>query len=117
MAIFKNLKVWEKAHSLVLAIYTITKRFPEEEKFGIVSQVRRSASSIPTNIVEGCKKNSTKEFIHFLNIAETSLEETKYHLILSKDLNYIEKKDFERLNAECEEIGRMITGLEKKLKP
>jgi four helix bundle protein len=116
MAIFKNLKVWQKAHNLVLAIYTSTRNFPENEKYGLVSQIRRSAGSIPTNIVEGCKKNSSKEFVHYLNIAETSLEETKYHLILSKDLKYISETAFDLLSKDCEEIGRMISGLEKKLK-
>ncbi|MCB4790321.1 MAG: four helix bundle protein [Elusimicrobia bacterium] len=116
MAIFKNLKVWEKAHQLVLSIYVITKTFPEEEKFGLISQIRRAASSVPTNIVEGCKKNSNREFIHFLNIAETSLEETKYHLILSRDLKYISTTDTEVIYRECEEIGKMISGLKKKLK-
>ncbi|MCX5782615.1 MAG: four helix bundle protein, partial [Elusimicrobia bacterium] len=81
----------------MLSIYKKTKIFPEDEKFGLVSQLRRSAGSIPSNIVEGFKRNSRKEYLHFLNIAETSLEETKYHLILSKDLNYLEENAYNLL--------------------
>ena len=77
---FKDLKVWEKSHSLVLKIYKITGSFPCEEKYGLTSQIRRSVSSIPTNIVEGYKRKTTKDYLHFLNISETSLEETKYLL-------------------------------------
>ncbi len=80
---FRDLKVWQKSHDLTLKIYRITGQFPSEEKFGIISQLRRTASSILTNIVEGFKRRSTKEHSHFLNIADSSLEETKYHLILS----------------------------------
>lgn len=115
MAIFRNLKVWEKAHNLVLEVYSITKKFPDEEKFGLISQIRKSASSVPTNIVEGCKKSTGRDFLRFLNIAETSLEETKYHLILSKDLKYISQENFKILYEKCEEIGRMLSGLKKKV--
>lgn len=83
---FRDLVAWQKAHELTLAIYRITGTFPQDEKFGIVSQLRRSASSIATNIVEGHKRNGRRDFLHFLNLADASLEETKYHLILSKDL-------------------------------
>ncbi|RLF34767.1 MAG: four helix bundle protein, partial [Thermoplasmata archaeon] len=89
MKTFKELKVWQKAHQLVLEIYKITRSFPKEERFGLVIQIRRSVSSIPTNIVEGFKRKSKKDFAHFLNIAESSLEETKYHLLLAHDLKYI----------------------------
>jgi len=112
---FRDLKVWDKAHQLVLDIYKITKKFPNEEKFGLVSQLRRSASSIPSNIVEGFKRTSKKDFAHFINIAESSLEEAKYELLLSFDLNYIKKEDFDNLSEKCDEIGRMLHGLHKKL--
>jgi four helix bundle protein len=77
MKTFKELKVWEKSHNLVLNIYKLTQKFPSEEKFGLVSQLRRSASSVPTNIAEGFKRNSLKDYLHFLNLSESSLEETK----------------------------------------
>ena len=112
---FRDLKVWQKSHNLTLKIYRITKQFPGEEKFGIISQLRRSASSIPTNIVEGFKRRSAKEYNYFLNIADSSLEETKYHLILSSDLEYLSKEDFNELEELCNEIGRMLNGLQKKL--
>lgn len=115
MKTFKELKVWNKAHGLVLDIYKVTKKFPVDEKFGLSAQIRRSVASVPTNIVEGFKRKSNKEWLHFLNIADASLEETKYHLILSSDLGYIDSGMLIDLTKRCEEIGRMITGLQKKL--
>lgn len=117
MKTFKDLKVWQKSHELALEIYKITKLYPAEEKFGLVSQLRRSASSIPANIVEGFKRRSKKDFAHFVNIAEGSLEETKYTLFLSYELGYLDKNKFEELNKACDEIGRMLNGLYKKLNP
>ena len=76
---FRDIKVWEKAHKLVLEIYKITGKFPSHEKYGLTAQIRRSAASVPTNIAEGYKRKSDKDFLHFLNIADSSLEETKYH--------------------------------------
>lgn len=113
---FRELVVWQKAHALTLDLYRITKAFPQDEKFGIVSQLRRSASSIATNIVEGHKRNGRKDFLHFLNLAEASLEETKYHLILSRDLAYLGESDFEKLNLKCEEVGRILCGFQKSLR-
>ena len=112
---FRDLLVWQKSHNLVLRIYRCTEAFPNGEKFGLVSQIRRSAASIPTNIVEGQKRKSSKDFLHFLNLADSSLEETKYHLILSKDLGYLKLKDFDDLMMLCDEIGRMLSGLQKNL--
>ncbi|WP_026894351.1 four helix bundle protein [Clostridiisalibacter paucivorans] len=112
---FEDLKVWQKAHELTLKIYKITKVFPEEEKFRLTNQICRSASSVPTNIVEGRGRYHNKEFKHFLYIARGSLEETKYHLILSKDLNYISKQNYEELMDLSIEIGKMLSGLIKSL--
>ena len=114
MKTFQDLLVWQKAHKLVLEIYKITREFPRDEKFGIVAQIRRSVSSIPSNIVEGLKRKSRKDFAHFLNIADASLEETKYHLILARDLEYLSQMDYKRLNELSDEIGRMLCGLQKK---
>jgi len=113
---FKELKVWQKAHQLVLEIYKITRSFPKEERFGLVIQIRRSVSSIPTNIVEGFKRKSKKDFAHFLNIAESSLEETKYHLLLAHDLKYISNTVYNKLLKLCDEIGKMLNGLQRSLK-
>jgi four helix bundle protein len=89
MKTFRELKVWQKAHQMVLKIYQTTKTFPGDEKYGLTSQVRRSAASVATNIVEGFKRRSDKDFARFLNTADASLEETKYHLILARDLRYM----------------------------
>ncbi len=115
MKTFRDLKVWQKAHSLVLEIYKITKNFPVEERFGLISQLRRAGSSIPTNIVEGFKRKSNREYSHFLNLAEASLEETKYHFILSKDLGYLSIGKFDEMNERCDELGKMLFGLKKAL--
>ena len=112
---FRDLIVWQKAHLLVLGIYKVTKSFPSEEKFGLASQLRRSAASVPTNIVEGYKRKSRKEFLHFLNMAESSLEETKYHLLLARDLGYVEESEFMQLSNLCDEVGRMLSGLQRSL--
>ena len=110
---FKKLKVWEKAHTLVLEVYRVTKSFPEEEKFCLTAQVRRSAVSICANIVEGYRKTK-KEFARYLDIAQGSLEETKYHLLLAHDLGYCDAKTANRYFLLCDEIGRMLFGLRKK---
>ena len=115
MKTFKDLKVWQKSHELTLEVYRITKSYPNEEKFGLVSQLRRSTSSIPTNLAEGFKRRSRKDFAHFVNMAEGSLEETKYTLFLSHELGYLDKNKLDRLNKIGDEVGRMLTGLYKKL--
>src|SRR3990172_370416 len=111
---FEDLEVWKKAHRLVLDIYNITRGFPPEEKFGLVSQMRRAAVSIPANIAEGFKKQTLKDKSNFYNIAQGSLEELRYYLILSKDLRYMQGNQ-EILN-NVEEIGRMLYGLIRSIK-
>ena len=112
---FQDLIVWKKAHQLVLEIYRATNTFPKNETFGIIAQIRRSSSSIPTNLVEGGKRSSRKDYAHFVNMAESSLEETKYHLILSRDLSYLESSKYDSLTMLSDEIGRMLYGLKRKL--
>ncbi|MBA7590679.1 hypothetical protein ES708_32807 [subsurface metagenome] len=89
MSDYKKLKVWEDAHKFNIDIYNITKKFPNNEQYGLTSQIRRSSSSIPTNIVEGCGQLDNGNLIRFLGIAKGSAFETEYQLLLSKDLNYI----------------------------
>ncbi len=113
---FKNIKVWQKAHELVLKIYKVTKDFPSPEKYGLTAQLRRSAASIATNIVEGYKRKGVKDFAHFLNMADSSLEETKYHLLLARDLKYIDDDNHKRLIAMSEEVGRILNGFQKSLR-
>ncbi len=106
---FEYIEVWKKAHQLVLNVYKITKDFPPEEKFGLVSQMRRAAVSIPANIAEGFKKRTLRDKSNFYNIAQGSLEELRYYFILVKDLGFM-KESKAWLNA-VEEIGRMLYGL------
>lgn len=112
---FRDLKVWQKSHALVLEIYKLTEDLPVEEKYGLASQIKRSAASIPTNIVEGFKRKSKNEFFYFLTIADSSLEETKYHLILAKDLGFLKQNNIERIETLCDEIGKMLYGLKRSL--
>jgi four helix bundle protein len=87
---FRNLQVWEKSHMLTLSIYDATRPFPREELFGLSSQIRRAAASIPTNIAEGCGRSSDPDFARFLQIAFGSACEVEYHLILARDLRYVD---------------------------
>lgn len=112
---FRDLKVWQKAHSLVLEIYKLTRDFPNEEKYGLTAQIRRSVASIATNIVEGHRRNGKKDFLHFLNLSDGSLEETKYHLMLSKDLGYISEEKFDNISSMADEVGRMLFGFRRSL--
>lgn len=102
---FQELIVWQKAHQLVLQIYKETKNFPDDERFGLTSQIRRSAISIPANIAEAFKKWSKTDKARFLNIAQCSLEETRYHLILSKDLKYLNP---DKLFLLVEEVSKLL---------
>jgi four helix bundle protein len=111
----KKLEVWKKAIEFVTKIYKITETFPEHEKFILISQIRRSAISIPSNIAEGAARISKKEFINFLSIAQGSLSELETQLIISNNLGYLEEKDMHLLE-ELDEISRMIIGLIKFLK-
>lgn len=109
---FKELIVWQKANQFVLLVYKMTKSFPKEELFGLTSQFRRAAVSIPVNIAEGFRKKSSLDKVRFFNIAEGSLEECKYYLILSNDLNYLKfKEEFEL----AEEIGKLLNSYSKKI--
>jgi four helix bundle protein len=108
---FKKLKVWQKAHELTLGIYRATKHFPTEEKFGITSQLQRSAASIGANIAEGCGRRSDGEFGRFLNIARGSASETEYHLILAGDLGLLREPEFNGLNDKVQEVQRMLAAL------
>lgn len=103
---FEDLLVWQKAHKLVLHIYTITKKFPKEELFGIISQIRRSSVSVPANIAEGFRKRTKAEKQRFLTIAHGSLEETRYYLILSRDLKFCDVADAIKL---VDEVGKLLT--------
>ncbi len=113
---FRQLKVWEKSHLLALAIYKATKEFPKEELYGFTSQIRRASMSIPTNIAEGCGRNTDREFAQFLQIAMGSASETEYQLILARDLEFLSKDDYEMFHNNVEEVKRMLTSLLKTIR-
>lgn len=112
---FEGLKVWQKAHMLTLDIYKVTAEYPPTEMYGLISQLRRSASSIPANIVEGYSRGTTKQYINFLHIANGSLSETRYFIILSKDLGYLSDDQFSKLENECKEIGKILQAIVRTL--
>jgi four helix bundle protein len=112
---FTELKVWQRSHSLVLSVYRMTTGFPQNERYGLISQVRRSTLSVPTNIAEGSKRITSHEYARFLNIAEASLAETEYLLMVSRDLGYITPIMAEKSFVEISEISRMLNGLRKKV--
>src|SRR3989337_3096034 len=105
---FRQLKVWEKSHQLALAIYKATKEFPKEELYGLTSQIRRASMSIPTNIAEGCGRNTDAEFARCLQIAMGSASETEYQLLLARDLEFLPRNEYEKLHSEVEEVKRML---------
>jgi four helix bundle protein len=112
---FEDMIVWQKAHGLVLSVYKVSKAFPREEQYGLTSQVRRSAVSICANISEGYRK-PTRDFIRYLDISHGSLEETKYHLFLARDLGCYPPEVFNSLNQTITEIGKMLVGLKSALR-
>ena len=113
---FRQLKVWEKSHQLALAIYKVTAKYPKEELYGLTSQIRRASMSIPTNIAEGCGRNTDKEFARFLQIAMGSASETEYQLLLSHDLGFLTKAQYDQLNTNVTEINRMLASLLKTIR-
>ena len=113
---FDKLQVLQQAHQFVLKIYSLTQSFPLSERHRLISQICRSSSSVPANIVEGNSRHSKKEFIQFLYQAKGSLAETQYHLMLAKDLKIIKDSEFLLLITQSDEIGKMISGLIKYLK-
>ena len=102
---FEDLIVWQKAHQFVLAVYRFTESFPKAELYGLTSQLRRAAVSVPANIAEGFKKNSKLDKVRFMNIAQGSIEECRYYLILAKDLGYGDSKN---LTSELEETSKLL---------
>lgn len=108
---YEDLKVWGKAHKLCLDIYKLTENFPVDEKFGLISQLRRASSSAPTNIAEGCGYDTPKEFARFIKIASGSITEVSYLLRLSKDLNFITQENFIAASEEAKIIRRMLYNL------
>jgi four helix bundle protein len=115
MVDYKKLQIWERSHVIVLEIYKLTKDFPKEELYGLTSQIRRSSLSIPSNIAEGCGRNSDAELSRFLVIAMGSAAEAEYQLLLAKDLGYIEDLIFKKLDDELNQIRKMLNVFIKKV--
>ncbi len=112
---FRDLKVWKEAHALALACYADTAEFPKQELFGLVSQIRRSASSVPANIAEGCGRSSNAELHRFLQMAMGSASELEYHILLSRDLSFLKSASYEDLHSQVIEIKRMLASLLRKV--
>jgi len=111
----EDLDVFKLSHEMTLEIYKITKMFPEEEKFGLVSQMRRAAYSVPMNLAEGANRLNTKEYRRFVGISKGSAGEVKYQLMLAKDLGYINSDKYTEMRSNYERISQMLTGLAKSL--
>jgi four helix bundle protein len=113
---FRGLQVWHKAHALTLAVYRLTAAFPKYKLYGLTSQIRRAAASIPTNIAEGCGRHGDAELSRFLQIAMGSASEVEYQALLARDLTFINANQYEDVANHVTEVKRMITGLIQKLR-
>lgn len=112
---FKTLQVWERAHQLVLSVYKVTLGFPKEELYGITSQIRRSGSSIPANIAEGCGHSGNGDLHRFLDIAMGSAAELSYLLLLSRDLAFISAESYWHISNQTDEVQKMLASLIRKV--
>ncbi len=116
MQAFRDLKVWHKAHRLVIDIYRVTEGFQAAERYGLTSQIRRSASSVPANLAEGCGRGSDADFGRFVQIGLGSASELEYHLLLARDLGFLGAECHESLEPQIVEVKRMLSGLLTKLR-
>ena len=112
---FRKLEVWQKAHHLTIQVYRVTNIFPSDERFGLTSQLRRAAASVPTNIAEGCGRDSERELARFMSIAAGSASEAEYQLLLACDLDYMQDEKYRGLNQEVNEVKRMLNSFIQKL--
>lgn len=114
---FRRLEVWQCAHELTLGVYRITKSFPSDERFGITSQLRRACSSVEANLAEGCGRGTDADFSRFVQMAMGSASEVECHLLLARDLNYLDEIAHRSLEEQIQRVKRMLTALLKSLKP
>jgi four helix bundle protein len=110
---FRKIQVWQKSHELTLRLYKVTSAFPKEELYGLTSQIRRASASIPSNIAEGCGRNTQTELARFIHIASGSASELDYHLLLAHDLGFLNQEIYLELDNMISEIKRMLHGFEK----
>lgn len=113
---FRSLKVWEKAHELTLTIYEVTREFPKHETYGVTSQIQRAAVSVPTNIAEGCGKDSDAELKRYFLIAMGSSSELEYLLLLARDLGYLPAENYQILQSKLIEVRKMLNAFIQHLK-
>lgn len=113
---FKEIIAWQKAHAFVIQVYKVTGGFPNTERFGLCSQFQRAAVSIAANIAEGYRKDGMADKLRFLNISQGSLEECRYYILLSKDLNYINIETYNYLNTSIEETSKLLNAYYKGIK-
>lgn len=113
---FKELLLWQEAHQLTLSVYEATKNFPKEEIFGVTSQIRRAAVSVPCNIAEGCGRFTSKDLANFLQISLGSTNETDYLTLLAKDLNYLQQQQFDALQEKINKVRAMNINLVNKVR-
>lgn len=113
---YKNLVVWKKAHETVVEVYKVSKFFPKEEQYGLTSQIRRAAMSVPTNIAEGCGKFTQNDFAKYLQDAQGSIQEVEYLSMLAYDLGYLKKDIYSKLESQAGEVKAMLISLIKKVR-
>jgi len=112
---YRRLQVWQRSHQLVLDVYRVTGAIPTAERYGLTSQLRRAALSVPTNIAEGARRTSAKEYSHFLNIAEGSLSETEYLVLVCRDLGYVQPEIAAGVLSEATELLKMLGALRRRV--
>lgn len=115
VASYRDLKVWSRGVALSLRVYGVTRSFPDDERFGLVSQLRRCSVSIPSNLAEGHARRSTKDFLRFLTIARGSLAELETQLLIAHELGFLGPAEHAELASLCDDESRMLTGLRKTL--
>ncbi len=113
---YRDLRVWDEAHRLTLAIYQATASFPKEERFGLTSQIRRASASIAANLAEGCGRRSDEEMSRFVQIAMGSGSELSYHLMLARDLKFLPQEQYADLNPRVERVMKMLSALASKVR-
>ena len=112
---WKDLLAWQKSHALLLTVYGLAAALPKKEQYALADQIKRAASSVPANIVEGHSRNSQKDFLRFLYIARGSLEELRYFLLLARDLDYISTTQYEDCEKKCVQTSKILNGLIKSI--
>lgn len=113
---FRQLEVWKKDHRITIRIYAITRGFPQDERFGLVTQLRRACVSIGANLAEGCCRNTDKDFARFVDMSLGSASEVEYSLLPAHELGYIPDGDYQELNDDVQEVKRMLAGLNRRLR-